>query len=205
MAPIFLHTSHPTSPPTLHRSRFFFFAFLFHNQHMFINPERPTSNYGLTVNMTKAPFNMCTFNDGYHIAHHSNSVMHWSEMPLHFIHNLDTYEAEDALVFHSISYEEMAALVFTGRLERLASYVVQLRQTPRTQKELVQMLKARLQPLTSAGSKTPGERRSMGVGAKAVCAINQAFLVGMWWVGFGSSAWAVYMIPLFSAISFTLA
>lgn len=182
-------------------------ALMFGNfaQHMFINPERPTSNYGLTVNMTKAPFNMCTFNDGYHIAHHSNSVMHWSEMPLHFIHNLDTYEAEDALVFHSISYEEMAALVFTGRLERLASYVVQLRQTPRTQKELVQMLKTRLQPLTSAGSKTPGERRSMGFGAKAVCAINQAFLVGMWWVGFGSSAWAVYLIPLFSAISFTLA
>ncbi len=197
----------PTSNYGLTVNFLFFdvFPFLFHNQHMFINPERPTSNYGLTVNMTKAPFNMCTFNDGYHIAHHSNSVMHWSEMPLHFIHNLDTYEAEDALVFHSISYEEMAALVFTGRLERLASYVVQLRQTPRTQKELVQMLKTRLQPLTSAGSKTPGERRSMGFGAKAVCAINQAFLVGMWWVGFGSSAWAVYLIPLFSAISFTLA
>ena len=182
-----------------------FFLVFSQPAHVHHNPERPTSNYGLTVNMTKAPFNMCTFNDGYHIAHHSNSVMHWSEMPLHFIHNLDTYEAEDALVFHSISYEEMAALVFTGRLERLASYVVQLRQTPRTQKELVQMLKTRLQPLTSAGSKTPGERRSMGFGAKAVCAINQAFLVGMWWVGFGSSAWAVYLIPLFSAISFTLA
>ena len=43
-------------------------------QHQFINPADPADNYGLTVNLVKAPFNMLTFNDGYHIVHHLNSV-----------------------------------------------------------------------------------------------------------------------------------
>ena len=47
------------------------------------------SNYTLSVNMIAAPFNMTAFNDGYHIVHHLNSVLHWSEMPLAFMRNID--------------------------------------------------------------------------------------------------------------------
>ena len=59
------------------------------SQHIFVDPKDPASNYGLATNHLKVPFNMVTFNDGYHITHHVNSHCHWSEMPLHFINNID--------------------------------------------------------------------------------------------------------------------
>lgn len=59
------------------------------SQHIFIDPRDPASNYGLATNHLCVPFNMLTFNDGYHITHHVNSHCHWSEMPLQFIHNIE--------------------------------------------------------------------------------------------------------------------
>ena len=41
------------------------------------------------VRQLQVPFNMVTFNDGYHITHHVNSHCHWSQMPMHFIKNID--------------------------------------------------------------------------------------------------------------------
>merc|ERR1719424_2816575 len=90
-------------------------------QHQFINPADPADNYGLTVNLINAPFNMLTFNDGYHIVHHINSVCHWTEMPLHFIRNIDKYESSGALVFQGIDYNEMSMLVYTNQLHKLAT------------------------------------------------------------------------------------
>ena len=52
-----------------------------YSQHIFVNPDDPKSNYGLACNHINAPFNMLTFNDGYHITHHVSSITHWSEMP----------------------------------------------------------------------------------------------------------------------------
>lgn len=59
------------------------------SQHIFIDPRDPGSNYGLATNHLCVPFNMVTFNDGYHITHHVNSQCHWSTMPLNFIKNID--------------------------------------------------------------------------------------------------------------------
>ena len=50
------------------------------SQHVFVDPQRPTSNYGLATNHLGAPFNMLSFNDGYHITHHVSSITHWSEV-----------------------------------------------------------------------------------------------------------------------------
>jgi len=116
-------------------------------QHMFVDPKDPTSNYGLTVNLIASPFNMQTFNDGYHIVHHLSARRHWSEMPLHFIKNIDKFESERSIIFKEINYEEMNMLVYTGQLRKLASkYLVQLRPDPLSVEEAVAMLRERLKP-----------------------------------------------------------
>merc|ERR1719198_2429773 len=99
-----------------------------YSQHIFVNPDDPTSNYGLACNHINAPFNKLTFNDGYHITHHVSSITHWSEMPLHFIQHLDAYEAGGALIFQNIAFDELTFNVFAGEagLRRLAKQVIQI-------------------------------------------------------------------------------
>jgi len=114
------------------------------SQHIFINHHDVRSNYGLTYNLLGSKLNQTTFNDGYHIVHHENSRCHWSEMPAAFIKNIDKYEAEDALLFRQLTYEEVSFYVFGGKFDELASYVVQLQPKPRAHAEVVALLKDRL-------------------------------------------------------------
>ena len=64
-------------------------------QHMFINPANPRSAFGMAYNCVASPDNSCTFNDGYHILHHLNSMTHWSDLPQRFIHYLDQHVAQE--------------------------------------------------------------------------------------------------------------
>ena len=85
-----------------------------YSQHIFVDPANPQSNYGLACNHVNAPFNMLTFNDGYHITHHVSSITHWSEMPLHFIRHLDAYEAGGAIIFRELTFDDITFNVFAG-------------------------------------------------------------------------------------------
>ena len=54
------------------------------SQHIFIDPSSPRSPYGMTYNCVAFAGNQRSFNDGYHICHHANSRLHWSQLPAHF-------------------------------------------------------------------------------------------------------------------------
>lgn len=125
------------------------------SQHIFVDPDEPKSNYGLACNHLNAPFNMLTFNDGYHITHHVSSVTHWSEMPLHFIKNLDKYEQGGAILFDGINFMDLGIHVMNGEkgLRFLASKIVQLKEQPLSEAELIAMMKRRLQPIESEATK----------------------------------------------------
>ena len=58
---------------------------------MFINPENPRSAYSMAYNSVATGDNSATFNDGYHILHHLNSMTHWSELPVQFLKSLDRH------------------------------------------------------------------------------------------------------------------
>ena len=64
------------------------------SQHLFINPKAARSAYGMTYNCVACTDNAITFNDGYHIQHHLNSMTHWSDLPKRFSDSLDEHAAQ---------------------------------------------------------------------------------------------------------------
>ena len=64
------------------------------SQHIFINPDKPDSPYGMAYNCLACLDNAVTFNDGYHIEHHLNSKTHWSELPVRYLDNLAQHARE---------------------------------------------------------------------------------------------------------------
>jgi fatty acid desaturase len=120
------------------------------SQHIFLDPTQPETGYGCTYNCINHFENQLTFNDGYHIVHHLVSRLHWSEMPGHFMRNIEKYAKQDALCFKNLHFFEVGVLVHTGQWEKLADNVVQwgaLGGVQRNQEETIAMLKLRCQPL----------------------------------------------------------
>eukprot|EP00879_Flechtneria_rotunda_P006238 GHRR01006557.1.p1 GENE.GHRR01006557.1~~GHRR01006557.1.p1 ORF type:complete len:253 (+),score=90.81 GHRR01006557.1:1174-1932(+) len=129
-------------------------ALMFGNwsQHIFVNPDKPRDDYCLTYNCLACPDNAKTYNDGYHIMHHANSRLHWSELPSAFLDQLDKHDERDALVFQGISFFDVGLAVFTGRLEWLANHIVPCGpcQAGRSKQQWVELLQHRLQPVSSS-------------------------------------------------------
>lgn len=67
------------------------------SQHIFINPAAPHSPHGMTYSCVGHPDNQHSFNDGYHVQHHLNSRLHWSQLPARFIETLPQHTAGDGM------------------------------------------------------------------------------------------------------------
>lgn len=91
------------------------------SQHIFVNPEDPYSNYSLTYNCIDTFQNQTTFNDGYHVIHHANARLHWSEIPEYFYKKevQDRHIKGGALTFRNIHFFDVGVLVMTGQLRKL--------------------------------------------------------------------------------------
>eukprot|EP00891_Asterochloris_glomerata_P003559 jgi/Astpho2/3559/Aster-06469 len=102
------------------------FALMFGNwsQHIFIDPSNPRSPFGMTYNCVAFAGNQRSFNDGYHICHHANSRLHWSQLPAHFQARLGEHAAHQGLVFKHIGFLDIGLAVFLHRWAYLSSHVV---------------------------------------------------------------------------------
>eukprot|EP00413_Alexandrium_margalefii_P016183 CAMPEP_0204531980 /NCGR_PEP_ID=MMETSP0661-20131031/11469_1 /ASSEMBLY_ACC=CAM_ASM_000606 /TAXON_ID=109239 /ORGANISM="Alexandrium margalefi, Strain AMGDE01CS-322" /LENGTH=379 /DNA_ID=CAMNT_0051538179 /DNA_START=75 /DNA_END=1214 /DNA_ORIENTATION=+ len=96
------------------------------SQHIFVNPQNHQSNFGLTYNCMDTPNNQTTFNDGYHVVHHLNARLHWSEVPDYFYQTKDKHLESGALTFRGLHFMDVGILVFTKRLHKLAQHYVHL-------------------------------------------------------------------------------
>ncbi len=60
-------------------------------QHAFIDAHDPANNYRNSITCINSVYNKRCFNDGYHIGHHLNPTMHWTDMAVDFVTNQNRY------------------------------------------------------------------------------------------------------------------
>ena len=121
-------------------------------QHIFINPENPESDFSMTYSLVDCAKNQMVFNDGYHIEHHINSIMHWTELPSRFQKRLPEYKEHNALIFRGdVSFFIIGKWVFTENYDCLYQNLVQLNETKQSREEVEKMLRNRLKPVSRWG------------------------------------------------------
>jgi len=116
-------------------------------QHAFIELDAPENPYLNSITCVNASYNRKCFNDGYHIGHHVKPTLHWTDMPGDFLRNIDRYRAEGAIVFRSLDYFTIWALLMTHQYRLLSRFYVELDTSrPKSGPEIVALLRSRTQP-----------------------------------------------------------
>jgi fatty acid desaturase len=113
-------------------------------QHAFYDPEHPGDYFANTVTVMDE-WNF--MNEGYHLAHHHRSSLHWTDMPVHFEQLRAKMKDSGSLVFRDLDfYELFFELTLLGRLDVLAEKLVTWE--PMRHEEKVALLAKRTKPAT---------------------------------------------------------
>jgi fatty acid desaturase len=116
-------------------------------QHAFVNTDRKNNGISNSVTCINTVYNRRAFNDGYHIGHHMKASRHWTEMPADFLANRELYAKEGAIVFEGIDFFMVSVLLWTGQWKYLAKRFVRLNGQPRSDEDVIAMLKSRVKPV----------------------------------------------------------
>ena len=119
-------------------------------QHAFVCAEQPGNAYRNSIVCINSRYNRRAFNDGYHVGHHVKANRHWTEMPEDFENNLETYEAEETIVFRGIDYFIVWLFLMLKRYDWLAHFFVDIRDEPRTRDEIIALMRSRIGPIREA-------------------------------------------------------
>lgn len=116
-------------------------------QHAFIDPTDPGNCYRNSVTCINAAYNRKCFNDGYHIVHHLEPSMHYTDMPGEFLANRERYAREGSVVFEGIDFFFLWFLLMAKAYRAMACRFVQLGDSPSSEEEVVAFLKSRTAPI----------------------------------------------------------
>lgn len=116
-------------------------------QHAFVVANDPNNPYRNSITCIECTYNERCFNDGYHIGHHIQPRLHWTEMHRDFEENRAQYLDQGAIIFRRIDYFVIWALLMTHSYKTLAKYFVDLQEPRRSEQEIIQMLRERLGPV----------------------------------------------------------
>lgn len=116
-------------------------------QHAFVNTARKNNGLSNSITCINSGYNKRAFNDGYHIGHHLKANRHWTELPLELRDNHEVYAREGAIVFEGLDFFLVSVLLWTGQWKLLAKRYVRLDGKPRSDEEVIALLKSRVQPI----------------------------------------------------------
>ncbi len=116
-------------------------------QHSFIDKDDPEDCYKNSVTCINTKYNVKCWNDGYHISHHLECTMHWTEHPVYFQNTLDKYIENNAVVFDGIHFLHVFIYLMRGRYDLLAKHFVNLGDRFKSDEEIMVFLKSRTQKI----------------------------------------------------------
>ena len=116
-------------------------------QHAFVNTALPNGGLSNSITCVNSGYNARCFNDGYHIGHHLRPNRHWTELPADLEKNVATYVREGAIVFSGIDFFMVSVMLWTGQWRGLARRFVRLDGEPRSDEEVIELLRSRVGPI----------------------------------------------------------
>ena len=120
-------------------------------QHAFIDPATPANCYRNNITCVNSPYNKQCFNDGYHIGHHHYPTMHWTDMLVNFMENINSYLKEKAIVFRKLDFSMVWFLLMSKSYGTLAKYYVDLNPNqPKSKSEIIALLKERTRKIETS-------------------------------------------------------
>ncbi len=121
-------------------------------QHTFVCPEDPGNPFKNSITCINVKFNKKCWNDGYHISHHIDPTMHWTEHPRYFREHLADFARERAVVFSGLNYMNVFFLLLRERYDVLAAHFVDVGGHYANDAEVITFLKSRLRPIPFASA-----------------------------------------------------
>ena len=114
-------------------------------QHAFVDATDPNNAYKNSVTCINTKYNVKCWNDGYHISHHIDSNIHWTEHPTYFRQTIHEYADNNAVVFDGIHFLHVFLYLVRNRYDLLARNFVNIGDRFKSDEEVIVFLKARTQ------------------------------------------------------------
>jgi len=119
-------------------------------QHTFICPEQPENDYRNSITVINVKFNKKCWNDGYHISHHIEPTLHWTEHPKFFRDHLAEFGRNKSVVFDGLNYTDVFILLLRDRYDLLAERFVDVGNNFKNDEEVIAFLRSRVVPVPFA-------------------------------------------------------
>ena len=116
-------------------------------QHAFVDASDPNNAYKNSVTCINTKYNVKCWNDGYHISHHIDANIHWTEHPTYFKNTLSEYASNDAVVFDGIHFLHVFIYLVRNRYDLLAKHFVNIGNRYKNDEEVIAFLRSRTQKI----------------------------------------------------------
>ena len=125
----------------------FFLMFGNWSQHIFIDPKRHRSNYGLSYNVIDSEYNSEAWNDGYHLLHHLDGGTRWYDLPKAFLNKYNDLKENRSLTFKKLNFFLIGLNVFTKNYKVLYDNYLDFNDEKMSIDDFTYMIKNLLKPI----------------------------------------------------------